>query len=401
MPANTQDVTDILCDLIRVPSVNPMGRDVEGVEYYEDGLTEFLQQRFAAMGLQWERQFVAPRRDNIFARIDGSRRPEDGGPLVVLEVHQDTVPVDGMTISPWRAVREGDRIHGRGACDVKGGMACMLAALDQLRGRVADNMPTVVLACSVNEENGFTGAHAMADAWERGTLAVIPRLPDAVIVAEPTSLDVVVTHKGLVRWRCVTSGRAAHSSCPQDGANAIYSMAPVLHGLQQYNTVLEQGKPHPALGTSTLSVGTIRGGLSVNTVPDRCEIEVDLRLLPGEDPVGARQQTIQWLAEHLPSAFQVEHAAPFLSGSALSDCHNTALANLITDVLNQHGLSGRHVGVPYGTDAPAFSRLGIPTIVFGPGSVQQAHTVDEWVSITQLEAAVKILVDTIVAMGYQ
>ena len=397
MAASAPGVADILADLIRIPSVNPMGRDVSGPEYYEKRLTDALQQRFETLDLPWERQTVAPGRDNIHTWVAGTRPPEEGGGLVVFEVHQDTVPVDGMTVAPWEPTRDGDRIHGRGACDVKGGMACMLAAVEQIRDRHTPHMPTVVLACSVNEESGFTGAYAMADAWQHHGLTGIPRKPDAVIVAEPTSLDVVVAHKGVVRWRCASTGRAAHSSCPQNGVNAIYNMAPALIGLQAYQRSLGQTEPHPTLGTPTLSVGTIRGGLSVNTVPDRCEIEIDVRLLPDVDPMSARQQTLDWMAEHVPTARAFEHAPPFLAARGLSDQHNQRLADLVANVVKQHGHAGHQIGVPYATDAHAFAQLGIPTVVFGPGSVNQAHTVDEWVSVKQLEATVAILVDTIAA----
>src|SRR5207249_11663727 len=122
----------------------------------------------------------------------------------LFEAHQDTVPVDGMTIPPWTPdVRDG-RIYGRGSTDIKGGMAAMLAALSRLAIERPPNMPTIVLACTVNEEHGFTGATHLTKLWTGGGSKLMPRAPDAAVVAEPTLLNVVVAHKGVVRWRCHT-----------------------------------------------------------------------------------------------------------------------------------------------------------------------------------------------------
>ncbi len=399
MSNDFDSVIATLCELIRIPSVNPMDRAARGSEHCEARLTDWLQDRFETLGLPWQRQAVSPRRDNIYARLDGDRSPTEGGQVIVFEVHQDTVPVDGMTIAPWTPVHDGDRIYGRGAADVKGGMACMLTALARLQRQRPRSMPTIIMACSVNEENGFTGAYAMAEAWQRDELSILPRLPDAVIVAEPTLLDVVVAHKGLVRWRCTSRGRAAHSSCPQDGDNAIYCMARALEALEEYATKLAAGNSHPMLGPPTLSVGTIRGGLSVNTVPDRCVIEIDRRLLPDETPADARQHAIDWLAARVPHPDRLEHAAPFLAAEGLDQDDNSRLAAALSAAVRARGFRGRHIGVPYATDAHAFARIHIPTVVFGPGSTAQAHTTDEWISVQQLEAAVAILVDFAERMG--
>src|SRR5262249_33706533 len=153
--------------------------------------------------------------------------PEAGGRLMLLEAHQDTVPVGGMTIEPFTPTVRDGRLYGRGACDIKGGMAAMLAACARLAKERPAAMPTVVMACTVNEEHGFTGATALVRQWAESG-GFIPRRPDAAVIAEPTQLQVVVAHKGVVRWRCHTRGRAAHSSQPQMGDNAIFRMARVL-----------------------------------------------------------------------------------------------------------------------------------------------------------------------------
>jgi acetylornithine deacetylase/succinyl-diaminopimelate desuccinylase-like protein len=385
------DVVETLCDLVRLPSVNPMGREVRGDEYFEYRVTDYLQALFERLGWPWQRQMIASRRDNIVARLDGEIPPEEGGAILMYEAHQDTVPVDGMTIPPWTPEIRKGRVLGRGSCDIKGGMACMLAALSRLAEECPAGRPTVVLACSVNEEHGFTGALRLGELWS-GPSRFLPRPPDAAIVAEPTSLDVVVAHKGVVRWQCHTRGRAAHSSQPELGENAIYRMADVLEMLELYaREVVPTLARHPLLGQPTLSVGRIFGGVSINTVPDRCTIEIDRRVVPGEDPHAAREHAVQTVAGMLSHDPMVEHDPPLLVSPGLSDELSHTLAAQLSETIRRCGAPGRCVGVPYGTDAPAFAAAGIPTVIFGPGSIEQAHTADEWVAIEQLRAATEIL----------
>ncbi|MGE0759110.1 MAG: M20/M25/M40 family metallo-hydrolase, partial [Pirellulaceae bacterium] len=269
------DVVSTLSDLVSRPSVNPMGRKVTGPEYLEHRVTEYLVQLFEQLRLPYELQQIEPQRSNLFARLDGARDPRDGGQLIVFEAHQDTVPVDGMTIPPWTPTVKDGRLYGRGACDIKGGMACMLTAISRLAEQRPADMPTIIMACSVNEEFGFSGAKDLGQLWARGESRLVPRVPDAVIVAEPTDLEVVVAHKGVMRWSITTRGRASHSSKPELGVNAVYSMAKVLNVLEEYaRDVVAHRAHHPLVGRPSLSVGLIAGGISVNTVPDFCAIQV-------------------------------------------------------------------------------------------------------------------------------
>lgn len=379
------DVVDTLCDLVSLPSVNPMGRDDSGDEFYEYRMTDRLEALFTQMGLPCERQVVEPKRSNIVARLEGGDR------VIAFEAHQDTVPVDGMIIEPWTPEVKDGRVTGRGSVDIKGGMACMLAAISRLAEERPAGMPTILMACSVNEEHGYSGATDMARLWASGESALVPRKPDAVIVAEPTLLNVVVAHKGVSRWKIKTGGRAVHSSTPHLGDNAVYHMARVLQQLEDYaRDVVPTLGQHPLLSGPTFSVGVISGGISVNTVPDACSIEVDRRVMPGEDPLAARQHVIDYLAETLGSSVPIEHEDPFIASGGLSDDENGALAAQLRNVAALHGGQGEIIGVPYGTDAPAFGGIGCPAVVFGPGSIEQAHTCDEWVAIEQLQTAAEI-----------
>ena len=387
----TLDLADTLARLVAIPSVNPMGRSVSGGVFGEKRLGDFLEDLFERLGLACKREEIHPGRDNIVARLDGEKPPEDGGQLILFEVHQDTVPVEGMKIEPFKpTVRQG-RLYGRGACDVKGGMTSMLAALARLAQERPAGRPTVVMACTVNEEYGFTGATALAKSF--GTPAgLIPRKPDAVVVAEPTGLDVVVAHKGVVRWNCHTEGVAGHSAEPEQGENAIFKMTPALAALERYQkTVVGDLTSHPLCGSPTISVGTIHGGVSVNTIPDRCTIEIDRRLCPQEDPDEAHSHAADYVTQNTDPGTRVEFDPPYMRALPLSDEFNGQLADALSRQARQITGQCDKIGVPYATDAQCFSSLGVPTVVFGPGSIRQAHTDEEWVSLDQVRQAADIL----------
>jgi acetylornithine deacetylase len=384
------DVVETLAGLVAVPSVNPMGGPMTGPEQGEAKLTDHLESIFADLGLPSRRHEVEPGRENIVARLDGDVPPERGGQVLLFGVHQDTVPATGMTIEPFEpAIREG-RLYGRGACDVKGGMAAMLAALSRLAERPSPGMPTVLMACTVNEECGFTGASALAGLCA-GPGDPVPRLPDAAVVAEPTALNIVVAHKGVIRWRARTLGRAGHSAYPEAGDSAIYGMARVLVALERYDAEVLTGlDTHPRCGRATLSVGTIRGGLSVNTIPDRATIEIDRRLRPDESPEDAYRHAVAFLRDTLGADFPLEHEPPFMAGLALSDEANGPLADRLEAVVKEVTGNCRREGVPFATDGAFLAAEGIPVVVFGPGSIEQAHTPDEWIALDQLHAAADV-----------
>jgi acetylornithine deacetylase len=387
------DLIATLRDLVATPSVNPMGRPLEGPEIYEYRVTDYLERLFASLGIPSQRQPVAPKRENIVARFDGNPPLEQGGQLVMLEAHQDTVPTDGMTIPPFEPQVRAGRLYGRGACDIKGGMAAMLCAFARLVEHKPVPRPTIIMACTVNEENGFTGSLKLCRAWQDEPSSIMPRRPDAAIIAEPTSLNVVVAHKGMVRWRCHVLGRAGHSSQPELGENAIFRVAPVLAALERYqHEIVGALAEYPLCGKPTLSVGTIHGGVSVNTVPGRCTIEIDRRVVPGEDPGQARQHVIDYLEAETRLGKKIQHDPPFMQGRGLRNDNNQQLAQRLVGVIQLvTGKEPKICGVPYGTDASIIGPSGVPSVVFGPGSIDQAHTADEWVPLAEAEAASEVL----------
>jgi acetylornithine deacetylase len=408
------DVVKTLQHLIQTPSVNPMGRPFSEPTHGEGRLTDVLQSICEQQRWPWLRQRVHPERENLVALVAGDVPPASGGELLLWDVHQDTVAVHGMTVEPFGGEVREDRVYGRGASDVKGSMAAMICALIErsdsstgpsLQGKRNHARPTVVIAFTANEECGFTGARALCQLWDPerragaeitdGNIApaeLFPKRPDAAIVAEPTSFDVVVAHQGVVRWRCHTIGRAAHTSRPDEGINAIYGMAEVIRAIEQYHETLCSTAPvHPLCGRPSVCVSTIQGGVGVNTVPERATIEIDRRLGPDERPGPAYDALVDFIAKHAAvGACRIEHDPPFMDSSGLSDKHNRTFAEHVAELVQSAGRRSELIGVPFGTDAAALSAAGVPTIVFGPGSIAQAHTCDEFIEIQQLEFGVAV-----------
>ena len=367
-----------LAELVRRPSVNPMGRtDLPADILYEHRVTDYLHGRLRDLGVAVERQTVRPGRDNLVAVYEPPGTPPF---TTVFECHQDTVPVDAMTVEPFAARVEGGKLYGRGACDVKGGAAVMLAAFERLVRDRPVGSARVVLAYTVDEEHTFLGVQELV---KRGLAA------DYAVVAEPTLLNIVSAHKGVVRWVAETAGRACHSSRPENGVNAVYRMARILTAVERYAAELQARPPHPTLGPRTTSVGRITGGVSPNTVPDVCRIDIDRRLLPGETAEAAAADLEAFLkaAADVPFTLVQSHAAC----PPLDPTRSGELAARLGAAID--AVAGRHEvhAVPYGTDASTLSGGGIPAVVFGPGDIAQAHTKDEWIDLSQLDPAAEIL----------
>jgi acetylornithine deacetylase len=373
------DVTRLLSDLVAIPSVNPMGRALSGPGFLEGGMSDYLERWFRELGVPYERQTVAAGRDNVLARYEapGSRI------TLLFDAHQDTVPTDGMTIPPFAATIEGGRLYGRGACDIKGGMAAMLWAFARLVRERPVGSASVILAATVDEEFTHLGS---------SRLAATPHGADLAIVSEPTRLDLVDCHKGAVRWKVRTRGVACHSSTPELGINAISRMARVVTALDAHAAELSRSEPHPVLGPPSLSVGRIEGGQSVNVVPDWCEIGVDRRIIPGDRPSDDWTQTWSDLLRRLgeDAGSWIEFCPPWVTMPALSpagaavEVWRERVRAAVAPVL---GRLPAVSGVPYGTDAGPLGEAGLPCLVFGPGDIAQAHTKDEWIDLEQVHLA--------------
>jgi acetylornithine deacetylase len=378
MPALARSVA-LLRDYIAIPSVNPMERDdipdaIAGERRYAEHVAAQLERLgldAAVIGNGSRASVVAE------ARPAGDRR----APLLVAS-HLDTVPVDGMEIDPFDPRLDGGRLYGRGACDTKGGLAALLAALETVLARGTLRRPLVIVG-EADEEFGSSG---IAD-----VLAHLGALrPDWVLATEPTSLRVVTHHKGIAEARIVARGVACHSSDPAAGRNAIYAIARAALGLEALGQRLA-ARPDPELGPATLSVGLVGGGHGFNVVPDHAWLVSDRRLLPGEDDTTVRQELEAALAEagvaDLVTVEHVQAKKPALATAAGSDAVRrcrAALAGL--------GRDAPPASVAFATDAGLFGVRGIPAVVLGPGSIEQAHTAREYVDIEEVEAMAEFFV---------
>ncbi len=350
-------VTDIAADLVRIPSINP---DSEDPGFHSTGEKECAERVFTYLkeaGADVSLRDVEPGRPNVVARFP-SKNPN--APRLLFAPHLDTVSVSGMTIPPFDATIHEDRLWGRGASDTKGPMAAMLWALIDSRDMLADLPVEIWFAGLVGEEAGQFGAKALAE-QERF---------DFVIAGEPTSLQVVHTHKGASWLHVTTHGHAVHASRPAAGENAIYKMATAIDVLRNKVAPILAEKHHPLLGTSTLSVGTIRGGSKVNIVPDFCEAHVDIRTIPGVDA----SFVTSMLEESVPDISVILRSSEPL----LTDPANPFIQKL-------QSIGAGLTGAPWFCDAAVFASKGCPAVAIGPGSIDQAHTADEFISISDLE----------------
>ena len=368
------DVLKTLSDLVRINSINPEW-DGPG----ESGVVDYLKSYCDEAGLEsWEDE-VLPGRSNVMVRLPG----KDSTRAILLEAHMDVVSVDGMTIPPFDPVIEGGKMFGRGSCDTKAGLATMIDAMRSLKEAAEVPPVDIWLAAVIDEEHAFKGVLAAIE-WfnERGIEL------DCAIVAEPTDLGLVTTNKGVLRWQIETTGVAAHSSKPHLGDNAISTMAALITKLDAFHEGLAE-KRHPLVGPATCNVGTIRGGDQVNFVPDKCVIKLDRRMLPGEsaEEILASYRT---LLESFPSG-KVKVCPADLSDEAMETDSDAAVVRAAARQLKAMGLDGDVQGVPFGCDATKLSRAGIPAIIFGPGSIDQAHAAVEWVDVKEVELAFDFL----------
>jgi len=369
-------VIRILRDLVAIPSVNPMGREDLPPEIVgERTLAEHVAARLGRLGLDTALLGQGARTSVVAEAVAG---PE--AETVLVASHLDTVPVDQMEIDPFDPAIEGGRLLGRGSCDTKAGMAALLAALSRVleRGSLRRN---VLIVGEADEELASIG---VADVLDH----LAGRRPDWVLATEPTGLRLVHAHKGVVHARVAASGRACHSADPSIGRNAIVTLARAILAIEAEALGLRR-REDSHLGCATLSIGVVRGGQAPNIVPDRAEIWIDRRTLPGETPEAIRLGLESALAAAgLGDEVRVEHCGE--EKPPLSTAPDSVAVRSVAEALEGEGCPAGCEAVAFGTDAGVFGRLGIPGVVLGPGSIAVAHTAREFVPIDEVETMVRI-----------
>lgn len=358
---NDEQIQRLLQDLVRIPSVSPHGDPGTAKKNTgEAQIAEYIAEFLRKLALDVELCEVEPGRPNVIGKFTsrGAKRS------VAFAPHTDTVSVAGMSIDPFAAEIRDGKIHGRGACDTKGSLTAMLAALaNVVRQKEFREGDLDVYFCAVmGEESGNHGAKALAESGFK---------VDFAVAGEPTNGRIVYTHKGALWCKVITRGRSVHGSMPGNGVNAIGKMAEVVQYLLGDYTHALAKKADPILGVPTVNVGTIRGGAQSNIVPDYCEIEVDRRTVPGEVHEEILT-TLRRTFEKLPIAAEILSDCPPLR----TDPQNPYVQKL---ALATGDPKDALVGAPWFCDAGILAQYGIPAVAFGPGSIAQAHTANEYI----------------------
>ncbi len=372
------DPIALLAELVACPSPNPRGTAPTPDRPGEEPLLQWLERFFQPLGGIAHRQEVFPGRCNLLVHFPSRK----AGPALLLTAHADTLPADGMTIPPFEPVLRNGRLYGRGSSDPKGGMAAMIAALaDFLTERKQFDRP-VAFAATCNEEAGADGARLLAKTYGHSFWGAI--------VAEPTQLHIVNRHKGALRYRIEVQGVAAHSSEPEKGTSALNAAARLLLDLEGPYRESLSAMPHPLLGAARVSVGILQGGTQVNVVPDRAFLDVDRRTLPGEKEPSVRMELEERIARFAQTADpRLRFAIRLIEQYPPLQTDPTApVARLMAEACRSAFGSAEFETAAYGTDGGVLSESGIPAVVFGPGSIRQAHTADEWIEVAEVRRAV-------------
>lgn len=374
-----------LLDLISIDTSNPPGRELEAAR--------LVQARMAALGAICSLQELAPERGNVVCRIPFSRAEE--GPCLIFNSHLDVVhPGEApWTYPPFEPKVVNGRVYGRGACDAKGSVAAMMAAVRLALQSLQNLRGELVLTAVAAEETGGLGTQF----WLKSRSG--HARPSMAVVGEPTGLNVFIGHKGVSRRKLSVRGRSAHSSNPSQGRNAIYPIARLALFIEELNNKLAQNS-HPLLGPPLVSANVIRGGVKDNIIPDYCELQMDRRRIPGEGKEQFDRELQEWIMGMVASdpsfQSQIENLGEDKEPVVISS-NEPIVRALIEAVKEVTGEEKAPQGFVAATDMTFLVRQGnIPTVIFGPGHLEQTHIVDEFVEINQLESAALVYAHLIV-----
>lgn len=366
---NEFELTNLLKDIVAIPSVNPAFGGPG-----ESGVAEFVRTWFKRRGIEVSEQPVAEGRSNLLVHCGLLEKP-----TLLFEAHMDTVGVEGWKEgSPYELVEKEGRYRGRGACDTKASLAVFMALAATLAQTQVEAKYSLLFAATVDEESEQSGAYHLAQLIDEYSVV-------GAVTGEPTLSNVVSRHKGVCRYRMRFRGKAAHGSTPDLGENAIFKASRVLKKLEALIADIDAGPDEEMLDRSTLNIGEIHGGIGFNVVPDRCEIDLDRRLAIDETPDSARRELESLLGEEEGELITVLERPPLkaIDGSFFSQELLNAARSVDPDL--------REVDAAYMTNAVAYAEQGIPSLVFGPGDIAQAHKRDEFIRSGEMEKCLSIL----------
>jgi len=364
-----------LARLVAFDTQNPPG--------HEAGAADYVAAELAGLGCEIEMGSFAPGRPNVTGRLANGP-----GPVFAFNTHLDVVPAgEGWTADPFTLRADGGRLHGRGACDAKGPAAAMIEAIAVLAADRTRWRGTLLGVFVADEEAQSRGAKHYA--------AARPAI-DFAVVGEPTSNVVATAHKGSYRPRILVRGKTAHSGMPHLGVNAILGAGRLMAMIEAFHAEDIGRRSHPLVGNASITVTRIEGGHADNVIPDRCELLIDRRLLPGETDASARAEIEALLARARAAGIEAEIAGTKeTTGGATETPSDAPIARAALDAVRRHGAPSAPghpgpIGFPAACDLVHFAGTGASGVVIGPGSLDVAHKPDEFVPREEFIAAARI-----------
>lgn len=374
-----EELIELTRNLISIPSHRlTKGR--------EKRLGQFLADTLAKEGIDVYLQEVEEQRENVIGMIKGTGE----GQSLMLNGHLDTIPPVGMPDPFSPRIMDG-KLYGRGAADMKAGLGAMAYALMIIKRAKIKLRGNLLFAGVIGEESGSRGTAFLA---RNGPKA------DMAIVGEPTNLDIVIAHKGTEWLEIIVKGRAAHGSVPQEGVNAIIGATKVIQAIQERLIPKLQERRHDLLNPPTINIGVIRGGEQPNIVPDECKLQLDRRWLPTETLEGIIGELHHILTELTRADPQFSATLKRMEETSTIPHHpletpaTHPLVRTVKEVLQDLKVDTSLRGVDYWTDGALLNQADIPTVVFGPGSVAQAHSDEEFVELDSVLIAAKAYILT-------
>ena len=344
------------------------------------GLIEWTRDYLKGHGIESRLTYDAARnKANLFATVQNG-----GKPGIVLSGHTDVVPVDGQdwATDPFKATLQGDRIYGRGACDMKSYLAVILAMAP--RFAAADLKTPIHFALSYDEEVGCIGARGLLEDLGRNIIR-----PAGAIIGEPTGMQPVIAHKGKRAYQCCVRGKEAHSALTPQGVNAIEYAARMIGYIRHMAERMQTCEPRDYgfdVPFTTLQTGVISGGTAGNIVPRECIFQFEFRYLPGADPDALEREIRNYAERVILPEMQRNDPSTSISIDTKSDNPGLSLSenDEITRLAQALSRNSSTAKVAYLTEGGLFQQAGIPAIVCGPGSIAQAHKPDEYVTLAQV-----------------
>ena len=376
MIASGELITSWVSQLVRIPSVNPLHGGPSCGMPGEKAIATHLADVFRQLGAtEVVLDPVIDDRPNVYGLFQGR-----SDRLVAIDIHTDTVTVENMTDPPFDGRIENGFVWGRGSLDTKASMGIVCALIETWRAAGLTPEPSLLVVGSISEEaGGLLGATAFRRWAEDRDLAI-----DQLVICEPTDCAPIHGHKGAVAMRIIVLGESAHSSTPERGHNAIYGAAKVISALEAHHFDLVAQAPTTEVGTGTLVVSMINGGIAGNVVPDRCELMVGRRIAPGEDVQTVYDGIVALATAACPLPISV--VPVFLTPEGLPGSpafYQSPDSDLVRTLAA--GAGSHPATAPFGTNALRYSGFAREKVIFGPGNIEDAHRSTECVSIAELE----------------